>query len=128
MGHTFGTTFAVLAPQLRRGDARNLRQRSVPLGLEFDRPQVFGGAAVQARSVVTAVKSIVQALMQYQNSETASMKADRSALASVPAKVMVCAPVVATENGMLNKAKLVLDGETRLPIWTPSTLTLIGCA
>ena len=48
-------------------------------------------------------------------------------LASIPEKEMVCAPVVATENVMLNDAKLVLAGEIKLPIWIPSTLTLIGC-
>ena len=75
--------------------------------------------------LVSAVE--VAGLEEEEVSETASMKVDLSALASVPAKVMVCAPVIATENGMLNAVKLVLGAETRLPSWTPSTLTLIGC-
>ena len=36
-------------------------------------------------------------------------------LGSVPANVIVCAPVLATENGMLTMLKLVLAGDTRLP-------------
>ncbi len=32
---------------------------------------------------------------------------------------MVCAPVVVTENGMLNAEKLALGAATRPPIWTP---------
>ena len=55
-----------------------------------------------------------------------SMKVVLSLL-SVPAKVMVCEPVLDTENGMLNPVKPVLGGETRLPIWIPSMLTLTGC-
>ena len=46
----------------------------------------------------------------------------------VPVKVMVCAPVVATENATLKTAKLVLAGDTGLPTGTPSTLTWIGSA
>ena len=46
---------------------------------------------------------------------------------SVPVKVMVCPPLLATENGMLKLPKLVLDGDTRLPIELPSTITLTGC-
>ena len=46
---------------------------------------------------------------------------------SVPAKMIVCVPLVATENTMLNDAKLLLAGETRLPICVPSTVTLTGC-
>jgi hypothetical protein len=75
--------------------------------------------------LVSAVE--VAGLLEEDVSETASMKVDMSALATVPAKVMVCAPVVATENGMLNAVKLVLGGVTRLPIWVPSMLTLMGC-
>ena len=54
------------------------------------------------------------------------MKVVLSLLASVPAKVMVCKPLLDTENGMLNAVKAVLGGDTK-PIWIPSTLTLIGC-
>src|ERR1700694_3725882 len=48
-------------------------------------------------------------------------------LGSVPVRVSVCAPVLATENAMLKLPKLVLAGDTRPPIWVPSTVTLIGC-
>ena len=47
-------------------------------------------------------------------------------LGSVPANMIVCAPLVATEKPMLNAAKLVLAGATRLPIWVPSTIILTG--
>ena len=47
--------------------------------------------------------------------------------ASVPVKVSVCVPLVATENGRLKVLKLVLAGDTRLPIWVPSIVTLVGC-
>src|SRR2546427_4407273 len=47
---------------------------------------------------------------------TLSMKVVLS-LGSVPVNMSVCAPVVATENGMLNALKLLLAGDTRLPIW-----------
>ena len=49
-------------------------------------------------------------------------------LATVPVKVMVCAPLVDTENGMLKLLKLVLAGDTGLPIGAPSMATWIGCA
>ncbi len=48
-------------------------------------------------------------------------------LGSVPAKVIVCAPVLATENGMLTMLKLVLAGDTRLPTCVPSTVIFTGC-
>ena len=41
--------------------------------------------------------------------------------------MIVCNPVVDTENGMLNELNPVLGGEIKPPIWMPSTLTLIGC-
>ena len=43
------------------------------------------------------------------------------------AVVIIGAAALATENDMLNVVKLVLAGDTTLLIWTPSTLTLIGC-
>ena len=57
---------------------------------------------------------------------TLSMKVVLS-LESVPAKVMVCNPLLDTENGTLNAEKLVLGGEIKLPTWIPSTLTAMGC-
>ena len=69
---------------------------------------------------------VVVATRLVEVSVTLSMKVVLS-LGSVPVKVSVCAPVVATENGMLTAVKLVLAGDTRLPIWVPSTVTLIGC-
>jgi hypothetical protein len=40
--------------------------------------------------------------------------------------MIVCAPLVPTEKAMLNAAKLVLAGATRLPIWVRSTITYTG--
>ena len=37
-------------------------------------------------------------------------------LGSVPASMIVCAPLLATEKAMLNAVKVVFAGETRLPI------------
>ena len=54
------------------------------------------------------------------------MKVDVSPV-TVPVKVMVCAPVVETENGMLKVLKPVVAGDAKLPIGVPSTLTWIGC-
>ena len=45
-----------------------------------------------------------------------SIKVDVS-LATVPVKVMVWAPLLETENGILKMPKLVLAGDTVLPIW-----------
>ena len=58
---------------------------------------------------------------------TASMKVDLSPLASVPANMIVCEPAFATENDMLKVVNPVFGGDTKLPIWMPSTLSLIGC-
>ena len=41
--------------------------------------------------------------------------------------MIVCDPLIDTGNGMLKEVKPVLGGEIKLPIWVPSTLTLIGC-
>ncbi len=38
-------------------------------------------------------------------------------------KAMVCAPLVAIDNGMLTLLKLVFAGDTTPPTGTPSTLT-----
>src|SRR5437660_964785 len=58
-------------------------------------------------------------------SVTLSMKVVLS-LGSVPVNAIVCAPVLATENEILNAVKLVLAGATRLPICVPSTVTMTG--
>jgi hypothetical protein len=43
----------------------------------------------------------------------------------VPAKAIVCGPVVATANGIVEVAKFASSGDTR-PICVPSTMTLTG--
>ena len=58
-------------------------------------------------------------------SVTASMKVVLSA-ESVLVKAIVCVPLLATENDRLMVAKLVLAGDTRLPICVPSTVTRTG--
>src|SRR5271170_5132607 len=78
------------------------------------------GLAELPNSVVVVVTVMLPAV-----SVTASMKVVLSP-ASVPAKVMVCLPVVAIENGTLKLLKLVLVGVTGLPIGVPSTLTWMG--
>src|SRR5271156_5267397 len=70
--------------------------------------------------------SVVVVAMLLKVSVTWSMKVVLS-LAEVPVKVIVCVPVVASDNGMLKLLKLALAGDTRLPIAVPSTLTWIGC-
>ena len=58
--------------------------------------------------------------------ETASMKTVRS-LGSVPANMIVCAPLVATEKGMMKPLKPEPVGVSRLPILVPSTVTRMVC-
>src|SRR6266516_168893 len=69
---------------------------------------------------------VVLATTMIELSVTASMNVVRS-LGSVPANLSVCAPLLTTEKAMLNAAKLPLAGDTKLPIWAPSTVTLTGC-
>ena len=83
--------------------------------------------APAAEGLSELVSVVVVAVVLDPVSVTASMKVVLS-LGSVPMKAMVCVPLLATENGMLNGAKLVLAGETRAPIWLPSPVTRIGCA
>src|SRR5512132_873149 len=68
----------------------------------------LAGLAELASVVVVATRLV-------EVSVTLSMKVVLSS-GSVPVNAIVCAPVVATENGMLNAVKLVLAGDTRLPI------------
>ncbi len=75
---------------------------------------------------LSELASVVVVATPVEVSVTASMKVVLS-VGSVPVKVRACAPLVATENGMLNALKLVFVGPTRLPIWVPSTFTVIGC-
>jgi hypothetical protein len=55
------------------------------------------------------------------------MNVDLSPLPSVPANWIVCEPVPATENEIVNVEKLVLGGDTTLPICCPSSVTRIRC-
>src|SRR5271169_5715164 len=91
----------------------------VTVAVKVTLPPTVDGLAELASVVVVAVRPL-------EVSATASMKVVLS-LGSVLVKVMVCAPLLATENAMLNKAKLVLAGDTRLPTGVPSTLTCTGC-
>src|SRR5208282_501653 len=65
---------------------------------------------------LTELASVVAvAAMLLMVNVTSSMKVVLS-VATVPVNVFVCVEVVATENGILKLLKLVLTGDTRLPI------------
>src|SRR2546429_247949 len=99
---------------------------TLPVGLKPVTEAVNVTLVPAAEGLAELDSVVVVATTLLEPSVTASTKVVRS-LGSVPANVSVCAPLLTTEKPMLNAAKLPLAGDTRLPIWAPSTVTLTGC-
>src|SRR5438105_4818851 len=88
---------------------------TVPVGLEPVTVAVNVTLAPTTDGLAELASVVLVAVVLLVTSVTLSIKLVLS-VPSVPAKVMVCKPVLEIENGMLNELKLVLGGEIKLPI------------